>query len=82
MEKIMSTAHEEDVVVAFRQAVQEELLRMQKEGNGRHEPLQREGEPVEATLRRLCARHAELEHEVALLRTIVLRMLSEPVDNE
>jgi hypothetical protein len=28
----------------------------------------------------LAERHAELEHEVALLRTIILRLISEPVD--
>ena len=79
----MSSAHEEDVVIAFRQAVQEELLRVQEGGvKEEDQPLMKEGEPVETTLRRLCGRHAQLEHEVALLRTIVLRMVSDPIDNE
>jgi hypothetical protein len=38
------------------------------------------GASPEEAVRRLAARHAELEHEVALLRTIVLRLVSEPVD--
>jgi len=78
----MSTAHEEDVVIAFRQAVQEELLRVQSGRENERPPLWKEGEPLETTLRRLCERHDELEHEVALLRTIVLRMVSEPIDTE
>ena len=79
----MSSAHEEDVVIAFRQAVQEELLRVQKGGvKIEDQPLYKEGEPVETTLRRLCERHSQLEREVALLRTIVLRMVSDPIDNE
>jgi hypothetical protein len=76
----MPSAHEEDVVIAFRQAVEEELHRLQGEHMGKREPLNIAGEPVETTLRRLCARHEELEHEVALLRTIVLRMVSDPLD--
>lgn len=73
-------AHEEDVVIAFRQAVEEELHRAMR---GAAPPVEIfDGDvPVEEALRRLEARHNELQHEVALLRTIVLRLVSEPVDN-
>ena len=75
----MASAHEEDVVIAFRQAVEEEMRKMQS-GQPRHEDIFADGASTEEALRRLSARHAELEHEVALLRTIVLRLVSEPVD--
>jgi len=35
---------------------------------------------LEEAMHRLATRHAELAREVALLRTIVLRLVSEPVD--
>ncbi len=75
----MTTAHEEDVVIAFRQAVEEE---MQKTMAGEMTPVDifAGGASAEEALRRLAARHAELEQEVALLRTILLRLVSEPVD--
>ena len=75
----MAHAHEEDVVIAFRQAVEEE---MQKTLSGETSVVDifADGASPEEALRRLAARHAELEHEVALLRTIVLRLVSEPVD--
>jgi hypothetical protein len=75
----MATAHEEDVVIAFRQAVEEE---MQKAMSGEMPPVDIfAGEAsTEEALHRLASRHAELEHEVALLRTILLRLVSEPVD--
>ncbi len=73
------TAHEEDVVIAFRQAVEEELRRVQH-GDIEHEPAFFEGAPAEENMRRLAARHADLEHEVALLRTIILRLVSDPID--
>jgi hypothetical protein len=77
----MSTqhAHEEDVVIAFRQAVEEELQRAQK-GEAKHEDLYSEGTSTEAVLEKLIARHEDLQREVALLRTIVLRLVSEPID--
>jgi len=80
MGAIMASAHEEDVVIAFRQAVEEEMRKMQS-GQTRHGDLFEGGASPEEALRRLAARHAELEHEVALLRTIVLRLVSEPVDD-
>ncbi len=77
----MSTqhAHEEDVVIAFRQAVEEELQRAQK-GEGKHEDVLAGDISTEEALRRLAARHEDLQREVALLRTIVLRLVSEPID--
>jgi hypothetical protein len=77
----MKTAHEEDVVLAFRQSVEDDLRRMQ---SGKV-PVQEDifaGEPsLEESVKRLAARHQQLEHEVALLRTIVLRLMSEPLDD-
>ena len=75
----MKTAHEEDVVMAFRQAVEEEIRKTQS-GEIKHEDVFAGGVSTEVALRRLAARHDELEHEVALLRTIVLRLVSDPVD--
>ena len=77
---MMSThAHEEDVVIAFRKAVEEELQKAQH-GNGFEEDVFAGGASVEEALHRLSARHNSLQKEVALLRTIVLRLVSEPVD--
>lgn len=75
----MNSAHEEDVVLAFRDAVKEELFKMQKGGTPATDIFSG-GASAEESLRRLAHRHDELEHEVALLRTIVLRLLSEPLD--
>ena len=76
----MAAAHEEDVVIAFRQAVEEEMEKMQA-GVGRHatEVFPANSTPEQA-LQALSARHLELEREVALLRTIVLRLVSDPID--
>ncbi len=73
-------AHEEDVVIAFRQAVEEELHKAMGGGAAQADIFDG-GASTEEALRRLASRHAELQHEVALLRTIVLRLVSEPVDN-
>jgi hypothetical protein len=73
-------ANEEDVVIAFRQAVEEELRRAMEGGTPPVDVYSGDVSTEEA-LRRLAARHNELQHEVALLRTIVLRLVSEPVDN-
>ncbi len=73
-------AHEDDVVLAFRQAVEEEMRKMQS-GKSRP-PINTGGMKFEDSLRELASRHQELEQEVALLRTIVLRLVSEPVDDE
>lgn len=75
----MATAHEEDVVIAFRQAVEEEMQRALAGEEPREELMGADISPEE-TLRRLIGRHEELEREVALLRTILLRLVSEPVD--
>ena len=77
----MASAHEEDVVIAFRQAVEEEMRKMLA-GQPRREDVFAGNASPEEALRRLLARHEELEHEVALLRTIVLRLVSEPVDEK
>ena len=76
----MAAAHEEDVVIAFRQAVEEEMEKVQS-GVKTHaaEVFSPDASPEEA-LRALTARHLELEREVALLRTIVLRLVSDPID--
>jgi hypothetical protein len=75
----MATANEQDVVIAFRQAVEEQMRRAQS-NTGPSVPLTGEGISTEQTVQRLVERHLELEHEVALLRTIILRLISEPVD--
>lgn len=75
----MASANEQDVVIAFRQAVEEELRRSQQNG-GEHAPIMAEGDDVETSLRKLIERHENLEHEVALLRTIILKLISDPVD--
>jgi len=72
-------AHEEDVVIAFRQAVEEEFDRAQK-GQTTFGDVFEGDVSVEQALHRLVARHEDLQREVALLRTIVLRLVSEPVD--
>lgn len=77
---MMSThAHEEDVVMAFRQAVEEEL-RKAVEGTQSCGDIFEGGATAEEALKRLATRHSDLQREVALLRTIVLRLVSEPVD--
>jgi hypothetical protein len=77
----MATANERDVVIAFRQAVEEEL-RLAQGGNFSHLPvLLKDGTPEE-NLRRLAQSHADLQHEVALLRTIILKLVSHPLDED
>jgi len=79
---MMSThAHEEDVVIAFRQAVEEELRRAQH-GTAADSDIFYDGASTGDALRRLAKRHSELQREVALLRTIVLRLVSEPIDEQ
>ena len=75
------SANENDVVLAFRQAVEAEMRRAQSENVVRAE-IFAEGESAESALRKLVTRHEELEHEVALLRTIILKLISEPVDEQ
>ncbi len=76
----MTTAHEDDVVQAFRQALEEELRRVQ-EGE-HHEPLLLQGASPEENLQRLVHSHERLQSEVALLRTVILKLVSQPVDFE
>ncbi|HEX8550463.1 MAG TPA: hypothetical protein VF681_02790 [Abditibacteriaceae bacterium] len=75
----MVHANEQDVVLAFRQAVEEEL-RHSQENPAPQEPVFASGDSTEDSLRKLAARYENLEHEVALLRTIILKLISEPVD--
>lgn len=77
----MPAAHEEDVVAAFRQAVEEELKKMQSGHIKVRGDIFDGGASAEEALRRLAQRHEELEQEVALLRTILLRLVSEPIDD-
>ena len=76
----MAAAHEEDVVIAFRQAVEEEMEKMQAGAGTQGTEVFSAGASTEEALRALSARHLELEREVALLRTIVLRLVSDPID--
>lgn len=76
----MATAHEEDVVIAFRQAVEEELRRAQ-DGEVGAGPAITPGASTEDNLMSLARSHAALQHEVALLRTIILRLVSQPLDD-
>ena len=75
----MALAHEDDVVFAFRQTLQEELRRVQDGGDS--EPLFIEGAPADENLRRLVKSHEHLQCEVALLRTVILKLVSQPVDS-
>jgi hypothetical protein len=72
-------ANEEDVVIAFRQAVEEEFERARR-GETTYGDIFEGGASTEVALHRLVSRHEDLQREVALLRTIVLRLVSEPVD--
>jgi hypothetical protein len=76
----MAAAHEEDVVIAFRQAVEEEMAKMQGEGPVYARQVFPDGAPPEEAIKALAARQLDLEREVALLRTIVLRLVSDPID--
>ena len=75
----MATAHEEDVVIAFRQAVEEELRRAQ-DGEAQPELTLVEDASIEENLHRLAHSHDNLQREVALLRTIILKLVSQPLD--
>lgn len=77
----MAIAHEDDVVIAFRQALEEELRRFQEEG-AQQEPLHVAGDPAEKNLERLVQSHERLQSEVALLRTVILKLVSQPVDTQ
>ena len=76
----MPAANEEDVVAVFRQAVEEQLRKLQSGDISRPGDIFEGGASVEEALRRLAKRHEDLQQEVALMRTILLRLVSEPVD--
>ncbi len=76
----MAAAHEEDVVIAFRQAVEEEMEKMQTGAGAHATEVFPPGASTEDALKAIAAHHLELEREVALLRTIVLRLVSDPID--
>ncbi len=75
----MSPIHEDDVVLAFRQSLEEELHHLQSQETGA-EPVLLAGASAEENLKRLAHSHALLQSEVALLRTIILKLISDPVD--
>ncbi|RYX81596.1 hypothetical protein EON83_23395 [bacterium] len=75
----MAQIHEEDVVIAFRQTLEEELHRVQR-GDEVH-AVYHDGASTEENLQRLVKSHLQLQSEVALLRTVILKLLSEPVDS-
>ncbi|BCM92209.1 hypothetical protein IAD21_04088 [Abditibacteriota bacterium] len=75
----MPQIHEEDVVIAFRQTLEEELRRVQR-GDEVHS-VYHDGASTEENLQRLVKSHLLLQSEVALLRTVILKLLSEPVDS-
>ncbi len=75
----MAQINEEDVILAFRQTLEEELKRAQD--GAQHEPILLPSASTEENLERLALAHEQLQAEVALLRTVVLKLLSQPVDN-
>jgi hypothetical protein len=74
----MAQINEEDVILAFRQTLEEELKRAQE--GAEHEPILLDGASTEENLERLAQAHRHLQAEVALLRTVILKLLSQPVD--
>ena len=74
----MAHIHEDDVILAFRQAVEEEMRRAQH--GDAVEAVYHEGASTEENLHRLAQAHTLLQAEVALLRTVILKLLSQPVD--
>ena len=75
----MAQINEEDVVIAFRQALEEELNRAQQ-GDEIH-AVYHDGASTEENLQRLVKSHLQLQSEVALLRTVILKLLSHPIDS-
>lgn len=76
----MTTGHEDDVLAALRQAV-EEQIRAANEGEN-HEPLILDSASTEENLARVVQSHLHLQQEVALLRTIMLKLVSQPIEFE
>lgn len=77
----MKPVYEEDVVLAFRQSVEEQLKQMQ-EGKISVEEIFAADVSLEESVHRIAKRQQQLEQEIALLRTIILRLISEPLDGE
>jgi hypothetical protein len=75
----MAQINEDDVVIAFRQTLEEELHRVQR--GDEVLPVYHDGASTEENLQRLVKSHLQLQAEVALLRTVILKLLSEPVDS-
>ena len=76
----MTTGHEDDVLAALRQEV-EEQIRAANEGQDL-EPLIKAGASAEENLARVVQSHLHLQQEVALLRTIMLKLVSQPIEFE
>ena len=74
----MPQIHEDDVILAFRQSVEDELKRLQNAETT--EPVFVDEDSNTQNLRRLAKSHAQLQSEVALLRTIILKLMSQPLD--
>lgn len=75
----MAQINEEDVILAFRQTLEEELKRAQE--GAEFEPILLDGASTQDNLNRLALAHELLQAEVALLRTVILKLLSQPVDS-
>lgn len=75
----MAQINEEDVILAFRQTLEEEIRHAQQ--GAEHDPVYIEGASTEQNLERLAQAHTRLEAEVALLRTVILKLMSQPVDS-
>ena len=76
----MTTGHEDDVLAALRQAIEEQLRRVSEGEN--EAPLLDPNASVEENLARVVQSHLHLQQEVALLRTVMLKLVSQPIDLE
>ena len=76
----MTTGHEDDVLAALRQAVEEQILAANEGEND--EPLIQADSSAEENLARVVQSHLHLQQEVALLRTIMLKLVSQPIEFE
>ena len=76
----MTTGHEDDVLAALRQTIEEQMRRANQGEND--EPLLDPKAAVEANLARVVQSHLHLQQEVALLRTVMLKLISQPIDLE
>lgn len=76
----MTTGHEDDVLAALRQAIEEQLRRVNEGEN--EAPLIDPAATTEENLARVVQSHLHLQQEVALLRTVMLKLISQPIDLE